>query len=86
MYDWANSAFQSTIITAVFPDFFASVAAADLPREGRERSEHVPFPAALGAAARQFGPRDRRNFSVDSCTRSISGSSSSARSASARSS
>ena len=30
-YDWANSAFQSTIITAVFPDFFASVAAADLP-------------------------------------------------------
>ncbi len=31
MYDWANSAFQSTIITAVFPDFFSSVAAADLP-------------------------------------------------------
>ena len=30
MYDWANSAFQSTVITAVFPDFFASVAAADL--------------------------------------------------------
>lgn len=30
-YDWANSAFQSTIITAVFPEFFASVAAADLP-------------------------------------------------------
>src|SRR3970040_740190 len=31
MYDWANSALQTTIITAVFPDFFASVAAADLP-------------------------------------------------------
>ena len=31
MYDWANSAFQSTIITAVFPPFFASVAAANLP-------------------------------------------------------
>ena len=31
MYDWANSAFQSTIITAVFPDFFSSVVAADLP-------------------------------------------------------
>ena len=31
MYDWANSAFQTTVITAVFPDFFASVAAADLP-------------------------------------------------------
>jgi UMF1 family MFS transporter len=22
MYDWANSAFQSTVITAVFPPFF----------------------------------------------------------------
>jgi UMF1 family MFS transporter len=30
-YDWANSAFQSTIITAVFPVYFSSVAAADLP-------------------------------------------------------
>jgi UMF1 family MFS transporter len=30
MYDWANSAFQSTVITAVFPPFFASYAAADL--------------------------------------------------------
>ena len=31
MYDWANSGFQSTVITAVFPPFFASVAAAGLP-------------------------------------------------------
>ena len=30
MYDWANSAFQSTIITAVFPIYFTAVAAADL--------------------------------------------------------
>jgi MFS transporter, UMF1 family len=30
MYDWANSAFQSTIITAVFPPFFADYAAAGL--------------------------------------------------------
>lgn len=30
MYDWANSAFQTTVITAIFPDFFSSVAAADL--------------------------------------------------------
>jgi UMF1 family MFS transporter len=38
MYDWANSAFQSTVITAVFPDFFASVAAADLaPAEATAR-------------------------------------------------
>src|SRR5687767_3831175 len=28
MYDWANSAFQTTIITAVFPNFFSRVAAA----------------------------------------------------------
>jgi len=32
MYDWANSAFWSTVVTAVFPEFFSSVAAADLPR------------------------------------------------------
>ena len=31
MYDWANSAFQSTIITAVFPAFFSSYAAAGMP-------------------------------------------------------
>jgi UMF1 family MFS transporter len=31
MYDWANSAFQSTVITAVFPPFFSTVAAAGLP-------------------------------------------------------
>src|SRR5262245_50276851 len=33
MYDWANSAFQSTVITAVFPPFFSSFAAAGLPAE-----------------------------------------------------
>jgi len=33
MYDWANSAFQSTVITAIFPPFFAGVAAAGLPPE-----------------------------------------------------
>ena len=31
MYDWANSAFQTTIIAAVFPIYFTRVAAADLP-------------------------------------------------------
>ncbi len=30
MYDWANSAFQSTVITAVFPLYFSDVAAAGL--------------------------------------------------------
>ena len=32
MYDWANSAFQTTIIAAVFPIYFKNVAAADLPQ------------------------------------------------------
>jgi UMF1 family MFS transporter len=31
MYDWANSAFQTTIVAAVFPIYFHRVAAADLP-------------------------------------------------------
>jgi UMF1 family MFS transporter len=31
MYDWANSGFQTTVITAVFPPFFATFAAAGLP-------------------------------------------------------
>jgi MFS transporter, UMF1 family len=31
MYDWANSAFQATIIAAIFPIYFQKVAAADLP-------------------------------------------------------
>ncbi len=31
MYDWANSAFTTTIITAIFPVYFTSVAGADLP-------------------------------------------------------
>ncbi len=30
MYDWANSAFQTTIIAAVFPIYFHNVVAADL--------------------------------------------------------
>src|SRR5919198_4670525 len=31
MYDWANSAFQTTISAAIFPIYFQKVAAADLP-------------------------------------------------------
>ena len=30
MYDWANSAFMTTIVAAVFPVYFSQVAAADL--------------------------------------------------------
>ena len=31
MYDWANSAFATTIMAAVLPVYYATVAAADLP-------------------------------------------------------
>jgi len=31
MYDWANSAFQTTVIAAIFPIYYVKVAAADLP-------------------------------------------------------
>ncbi len=31
MYDWANSAFWTTVIAVVFPQYYARVAAADLP-------------------------------------------------------
>jgi UMF1 family MFS transporter len=31
MYDWANSAFATTIITAIFPVYFTAVASANLP-------------------------------------------------------
>jgi len=38
MYDWANSAFQTTVITAVFPRFFSDYAAAGLtPAEATAR-------------------------------------------------
>jgi len=33
MYDWANSAFMTTIVAAVFPIYFSTVAAADLAPE-----------------------------------------------------
>ena len=35
MYDWANSAFWTTVITAVFPPFFSDYAAAGLSRRLR---------------------------------------------------
>jgi UMF1 family MFS transporter len=31
MYDWANSSFETTIVTAIFPVYFIAVAAANLP-------------------------------------------------------
>lgn len=35
MYDWANSAFATTILAAVLPVYFSAVAAATLPSEAR---------------------------------------------------
>lgn len=37
LYDWANSAFFTVVITAVFPIFFLSVVARDLPEDERRR-------------------------------------------------
>lgn len=57
MYDWANSPFQSTIITAVFPLFFAEVAASGLePAVATERfawttSLAVAITAVIGPLA-----------------------------------
>src|SRR5689334_1906478 len=31
MYDWANSSFATTIVTAIFPVYFTAVAASTLP-------------------------------------------------------
>src|SRR2546428_13804146 len=38
MYDWANSSFATTIVTAIFPVYFTAVAAANLtPGEATRR-------------------------------------------------
>jgi UMF1 family MFS transporter len=51
MYDWANSPFTTTIITAVFPVYFASVAAADLPPIETTRLLARTTTIALGISA-----------------------------------
>lgn len=48
MYDWANSAVQCTIVTAVFPLFFSRVAAAGLP--GAVATERFAWVTTLGVA------------------------------------
>jgi len=50
MYDWANSAFVTTIIAAVFPAFYASVAASGLPDGGADRYSAATFIAVVVAA------------------------------------
>ncbi len=48
MYDWANSAYQCTIVTAVFPLFFSEVAAANLPPV--VATERFAWVTAIGVA------------------------------------
>ena len=48
MYDWANSAYQCTIVTAVFPLFFSEVAAANLPPA--VATERFAWVTAIGVA------------------------------------
>jgi len=51
MYDWANSAFMTTVVAAVFPIYFISVAAVDLePAAASFRFAVMTFLALLVAA------------------------------------
>jgi len=47
MYDWANSAVQTTIMVAVFPIYFVKVAGADLPPSGATQRLAVVNTVAL---------------------------------------
>src|SRR5436190_4028532 len=51
MYDWANSAFATTIVTAIFPVYFTSVAAANLSPVEATRRLAVATTIALGISA-----------------------------------
>jgi len=48
MYDWANSAFWTTVIAVVFPQYFARVAAADLP--AGQATSYFAWTSALAVA------------------------------------
>jgi UMF1 family MFS transporter len=48
MYDWANSAFVTTVITAVFPAYFAAVACAGAP--GDVATDRLAFGTAIALA------------------------------------
>ncbi|MDX2194623.1 MAG: MFS transporter [Gemmatimonadales bacterium] len=48
LYDWANSGFMTVVVTAVFPIYFASVAAAGLPKA--EASYRFSLATSLGLA------------------------------------
>ena len=48
MYDWANSAFWTTVIAVVFPQYFARVLAADLP--AGQATSYFAWTSALAVA------------------------------------
>jgi UMF1 family MFS transporter len=50
-YDWANSAFMTTIMAAVFPAYFARFAAAELDREVSSQRYSLATTLALAAIA-----------------------------------
>ena len=66
MYDWANSAFWTTVIVAVFPPFFSDYAAAGLPpaeataRFAWATTLAVTIVALLGPDARARWPTTAR--------------------------
>ena len=58
MYDWANSAFQTTIIAAIFPIYFHSVVAAGLAAGGRDAASpgRRPLRSSSSPVARCSAP------------------------------
>jgi UMF1 family MFS transporter len=51
LYDWANSAMITIVVTAIYPVFFASFAAAGLPGEAASLRHSVATTAALALVA-----------------------------------
>src|SRR5256885_7613957 len=51
MYDWANSSFATTIVTAIFPVYFTAVAAANLPPGDATRRLAATTTIALAISA-----------------------------------
>ena len=63
MYDWANSAFQTTVITAVFPPFFSDYAAAGLsPADATARFAWATTIAVTITARDRSDPRRDRRY------------------------
>ncbi|MPZ19013.1 MAG: MFS transporter [Luteitalea sp.] len=51
LYDWANSAFMTTVVAAIFPIYFSTVAAADLPATTATFRFGIATTLALAAVA-----------------------------------